>query len=99
MAAMRQPSEIRADIVSVARRYAESEAMEPHAHYDDELEYCDDILDEFAAELTKTNQILHEREVVAKSRASVGRSGLSGNLKVQKIEDDRFDVGLFEKRG
>lgn len=63
MATMRQPSEIRADIVSVARRYAESEAMEPHAHYDDELEYCEDMLDEFAAELTKANVELRERNI------------------------------------
>jgi flagellar motor switch protein FliG len=28
---------------------------DPHANFDDELEYCDDMIDEFAAELTKVN--------------------------------------------
>lgn len=99
MAAMRQPSEIRADIISVAKRYAESEAMEPHAHYDDELEYCEDMLDEFAAELTKANQELHEKEV-DRALGWPERWASTATSRARKTEDDdRFDVGLFEKRG
>lgn len=49
-------NEAQSKLVEAVQRWVSSEAMEPHAHYDAELELCDEMILEAARELVAAQE-------------------------------------------